>query len=94
MTKFLLDILTSYRLEDDQSYNLYTFRNDDGWPWGMYSTHHDSGRLVEDFMKLMDLPYIAGLWITIESDDGIIDHSVFKYLKNFKGLELSKRGDE
>lgn len=93
MTQFLLDLLTSYHIEEDQSYNLYIFRNDDAWPWGLVGTYRDTGRLVQDFMSIKGRPYTAGLWITIESGDGVIDHTVFKSIRHFNGLQLSMKGD-
>jgi len=91
MKKFLLDILNSYTLEEGQQFCLYAFRSDDNWPWGAVSDHRCSEQVADDFINLMDDPCIAGLWITIESGDGVTDHTVFKYRKHYGGAKLDVR---
>ena len=96
MLEFLLNILSKYDLEDDQSFCLYTLRNDDKWPWGLVCMYRNPAKIVNECMKLMDKPYTAGMWLSIESDDGTFDHLVFKWQtpKNGEPVEVDHRKGE
>ena len=86
MRDFLIDILNTYKLEEDQVFDLYVLDMETTWDWGLFCETANPEIIIDQYFKASQRPNLAGLWICISGDGGWIDHTVIKWEK--------RRGDE
>jgi len=92
MKDFLTKLISSYTLEADQYYELYVLQYDSMWDWCYIGSYDilDTEKLVIDYVDWMSNADTAGLWLSISSGDGTIDHTVIKW-QNRRGNEPLER---
>lgn len=76
----LMDVMAMYPLKDDEAYNLYFLRSD-GWPYGFAC----ASRNPEDIQSRIESERTApgkhsliGIWVTKESNNGVIDVTIYR----------------
>lgn len=91
MRDFLIDIINTYKLEEDQFFDLYVLDMETTWDWGLFCETANPEIIIDQYFKASQRPNLAGLWICISSGDGEIDHTVIKWQKPRKGEPLERR---
>ena len=82
LTINLTELLSSYTLKQDENYTLYTCDNG-VWrnTYGFVCKTKDAEKVATLALEAYADPTVIGVWISLESDDGVIDHTIIQINK-------------